>query len=73
MSQYCLCQIFNRVNRFATRKEAENAIDLATGRSWGGRKMQVNMAHYGSKEEGQNEVKEPKGIKQGVFLIRKER
>eukprot|EP00268_Persea_americana_P002364 TRINITY_DN10711_c0_g1_i1.p1 TRINITY_DN10711_c0_g1~~TRINITY_DN10711_c0_g1_i1.p1 ORF type:complete len:119 (-),score=12.54 TRINITY_DN10711_c0_g1_i1:62-418(-) len=55
--------------RFATRKEAESAIDLAKGRSrsWGGRKIQVNTARYGSKEEGQYEVKKPKGIKKGGF------
>lgn len=32
--------------RFASRREAEKAIDLAKGRSWCGRKIQLNMARY---------------------------
>lgn len=32
--------------RFATCREAEKAIELAEGRSWGGHKIQVNMEKF---------------------------
>lgn len=34
--------------RFATCWEAEKAVNLAVGRSQGGRKLQVNLARFGS-------------------------
>lgn len=35
---------------FANWREAERAISLAEGRSWGGRKIQVNLTKYQSKD-----------------------
>lgn len=40
--------------RFTRQNEAERAEEMAKGRSWGGRKLQVNMARYHSR--GSNQV-----------------
>lgn len=37
--------------RFDTKREAEKAVDFVVGRSWGGWKIQANIAHYSSKGE----------------------
>lgn len=36
---------------FDKKREAEKAVDLVVGRSWGGWKKQANIAHYSSKGE----------------------
>lgn len=35
--------------RFATKRKAENAVETANGRSWGGRKLQANLALFQNK------------------------
>lgn len=34
--------------RFATLREAEKAVEIAEGRSWGGMKVQANLAQFRS-------------------------
>lgn len=38
--------------RFASLRETERAMELASGRSWGGRRIHVNLARYQSKPLG---------------------
>lgn len=38
--------------RFATKKDAENAVELALGRSWGGRKFHANLTQFQKKKQG---------------------
>lgn len=38
--------------RFAAKKDVENAVELALGRSWGGRKFHANLAQFQKKKQG---------------------
>lgn len=43
--------------RFATEAEAERAMEMASGRSWGGRKMLVSKAKYKARAREEEERK----------------
>lgn len=46
--------------RFATLREAEKAVELAKGRSWGGRKVQANIAHFSSNRTVRGQQERPR-------------
>lgn len=47
--------------RFASLWEAENAVELAEGRSGGGRKIQASIAHYSSNRRVKGDQERPSG------------
>ena len=47
--------------RFATLREEEKAVELAEGRSWGGRKIQANLAQFCSNRSEKRVQEKPKG------------
>ena len=47
--------------RFATLREAEKAVELTKGRSWGGRKIQANLVQFSPNKSEKRVQEKPKG------------
>lgn len=54
--------------RFASPMEADRAIEMAMGRSWGGQRIQVNMARFqANKMEGKGRKTKDQGAVKGPY------
>lgn len=51
--------------RFGTKKEAERATELVNGRCWGGRRLQMNIAHNSSRGEVDKVAEKPRSSGKG--------